>query len=166
MKKRNLLLIGAVEAIMLLVGVYFEPTFCVRGHLHGEAFFDGKPTSYWRSELERWDLSGSLVYVLDDEPAMTPPTTHRIPMYSWQPSWFEQMQERWLGQKSEKRDWTQPELLRGDVDAEPVLRELLDDSSPQISQFARIGLGIDPEYPRPLPLGVVGKGRVSFLLWK
>jgi len=37
--------------------VYFEPTRCVRGWLWGEAFFDGRPTSYWRNVIEA-DIRG------------------------------------------------------------------------------------------------------------
>src|SRR5205814_525263 len=43
--------------LFALIGVaaagYFEPTHCVRGWLWGEAFFDGRPTSYWRGVIER-----------------------------------------------------------------------------------------------------------------
>lgn len=56
MNPRTRILAGIVEAAAFLVAVYFEPTYCVRGHLHGEAFFDGKPTSWWRRELENWEV--------------------------------------------------------------------------------------------------------------
>jgi hypothetical protein len=37
----------------VLLAVYFEPSHCVRGWLWGEAFFDGRPTSYWRKIVRR-----------------------------------------------------------------------------------------------------------------
>ena len=37
----------------ILLAAYFEPTRCVRGWLNGEAFFEGRPTSWWRGILER-----------------------------------------------------------------------------------------------------------------
>jgi hypothetical protein len=46
-------------ALGVALAVYFEPSHCVRGWLWGEAFYDGRPTSYWRPHcdewLERWD---------------------------------------------------------------------------------------------------------------
>ena len=53
MKKQHRILIATFEAAIVLAAVYFEPTCCVRGTLCGEAFFDGKPTSWWRHELGR-----------------------------------------------------------------------------------------------------------------
>ena len=54
MSKRKRILIGLIEAAVLLSAIYIEPTHVVRGTLWGEAFFEGKPTSWWRAELERW----------------------------------------------------------------------------------------------------------------
>src|SRR6266571_4462620 len=45
------------ETLVVLVVVYFEPTYCVRGKLWGEAFFEGRPTSYWRAELAQWNVN-------------------------------------------------------------------------------------------------------------
>ena len=54
------LFIFATEVLTVLVIVYFEPTRCVRGRLWGEAFFDGKPTSFWREELKRPEVKRAL----------------------------------------------------------------------------------------------------------
>jgi hypothetical protein len=48
--RRTWLLIAALIGVTL--AVYFEPSHCVRGWLWGETFFDGRPTSYWRSVIE------------------------------------------------------------------------------------------------------------------
>lgn len=42
-----------IALIGIALAVYFEPTRCVRGWLWGEAFFDGRPTSYWRDLVQR-----------------------------------------------------------------------------------------------------------------
>jgi hypothetical protein len=52
-KRRTWLLLIALIGVAL--AVYFEPSHCVRGWLWGEAFFDGRPTSYWR-QVVRHDL--------------------------------------------------------------------------------------------------------------
>src|ERR1019366_8969937 len=53
MKRRMILLRAGMEVTLVLLAVYFEPTHVVRGTLRGEAFYDGKPTSYWRGVVER-----------------------------------------------------------------------------------------------------------------
>ena len=52
MNKWALGLLHAVEASIVLFAVYLEPTHCVRGWLRGEAFYDGRPTSYRRSAID------------------------------------------------------------------------------------------------------------------
>jgi hypothetical protein len=42
-------------------------------------------------------------------------------------------------------DWQGPRILHGGPDAEPVLRALLDDASPEMRRFARIGLNLPRE---------------------
>jgi len=44
-----LLVFGSLLGIVLVT--YFEPTRCVRGWLWGEAFFDGRPSSYWHEVI-------------------------------------------------------------------------------------------------------------------
>jgi hypothetical protein len=44
-------LISLFAVICLTLAVYFEPTRCVRGWLRGEAFFEGRPTSWWREVI-------------------------------------------------------------------------------------------------------------------
>src|SRR5215475_11766171 len=49
MKLRPRTWIALLGVAGVLLAVYFEPTYCVRGWLRGEAFYDGRPTSYWRT---------------------------------------------------------------------------------------------------------------------
>jgi hypothetical protein len=151
MKNRSLLLIGAVEAIMLLLGVYFEPTCCVRGRLHGEALFDGKPTSWWRQELGRWQTNGMVIEYAETagEESTVSWTT---PGFSRTATWCEKIQERLRPRQEpvflDQLFFDSPKLLQGDEAGVPVLRELLDDPAPEIRNLARIGLGLHPDYPR------------------
>ncbi len=40
-------------AILAAFAVWLEPTRVVWGWLRGEAFYQGRPTSYWRREIAR-----------------------------------------------------------------------------------------------------------------
>jgi hypothetical protein len=60
MKKWLFILVHAVEMAILLGAVYFEPSHCIRGLVHREHFYQGRPTSYWRSMIDCWiDQHGS-----------------------------------------------------------------------------------------------------------
>lgn len=45
--------IGAIVLTGVAIALYFEPTYSVRGWLHGEPFFDGRSATYWRSVVEK-----------------------------------------------------------------------------------------------------------------
>ena len=51
-----------ILVILTAFAVWLEPTRVVWGWLRREAFYDGRPTSYWASELERWGA----VFIADD----------------------------------------------------------------------------------------------------
>lgn len=151
MKRWLRILVTLAEASLVLAAIYFEPTFAVRGTLWREAWFDGKPTSYWRDELHHWDVNdehgfGWLGY--------------RHTVYRRTPSQFESWRARWLPGSAPAHDERfeeviahlltssrGPKILHRDPAAEPVLRELLDDPSPKIRLFAQIGLGMNPKIP-------------------
>ena len=102
-----------------LVLVYFEPTRCVRGWLHGEAFYDGRPTSYWR---------GVVVDALEIDWANFPNFT-----------WADRAKRRIGYEPVERNTWQ----LMCDTDADPVLRELAQDENPKVAGFARDILNAD-----------------------
>jgi hypothetical protein len=52
--KRRWLVLG-FGTLFLGVAAWFEPTCVVRGWLCGEAFYLGRPTSYWSRELGHWN---------------------------------------------------------------------------------------------------------------
>jgi hypothetical protein len=151
------LLIVGIEAVIVLAVIYFEPSYCVRGILWREAFFDGKPTSYWRDELNQWEVTKeySISWLGYSET-----------VYHRNPTRIEAFRERWfpaaqiepipdadldlllkalLAQTTARRNG--PPLLRGGDDAIPVLQALLEDPSPRIRLFAQIGLGMNPKIP-------------------
>jgi hypothetical protein len=142
MKRGLRLLITGVEAVIVLAVIYFEPSYCVRGILWREAFFDGKPTSYWRDELNQWEVSS--------EPGFSW-LGFRETVFRRNPTRIEAFCERWFPSEPaslmELRSRINgPRLLRGD-DAIPVLEVLLEDPSPKIRLFAQIGLGMNPKIP-------------------
>ena len=103
-RRRWLLLIALVGVAL---SVYFEPTHCVRGWLWGEAFFDGRPTSWWRLVV--------LEYVDPKEPNRWTEFNTRIVPEDWHGTAFP---------------------LVGDPAAKPVFRELANDDDELVAQFA------------------------------
>jgi HEAT repeat protein len=49
--KRRIPLILAVLFGIAVLAITFEPTGVIRGRLTGESFFEGRPTSYWQTQL-------------------------------------------------------------------------------------------------------------------
>ncbi len=153
MKRKVVILSSALEALIVLAVIYFEPTYQVRGILWSEATFEGKPTSYWRDELERWEVS--------NEPGIHW-MGHRGPWFQRNDTRFERFRDRLrprektpddhevmmllLMDQVEARQFG-PSLLRRNDEAKSVLQELLNDSSPKIRLFAQIGLGMKPKIP-------------------
>lgn len=155
MKNSVRLLIASIEALIVLAVIYFEPSYCIRGMLWREAFFDGKPTSWWRAELERWEVN--------KEPGISwmgyrETVFHRNPtrIDAFREHWFPTAQnepadtiEQLIAVLAAQQEARQrgPRLLHGDKNAIPVLEALLDDPSPKIRLFAQIGLGMKPKIP-------------------
>src|SRR5687767_1959385 len=79
-------LITLLEASIVLAAVYFEPSFAVRATLCREAWFDGKPTSWWRDELHRWEIKRGF----------------RRTEFSRKSSHFEQWHDRWFTSSERK----------------------------------------------------------------
>lgn len=58
MHKHRWLIRSLILAIFAAFIVWLEPTRVAWGWLRREAFFKGRPTSYWRGEMERWQFGG------------------------------------------------------------------------------------------------------------
>src|SRR5262245_39883436 len=56
MTKRRLLRWSLVLVILAAFAAWLEPTRVVRGWPRGEAFYHGRPTSYWEGTLANWDV--------------------------------------------------------------------------------------------------------------
>ena len=126
-----------VLLIGLTLGILFETSsHVVRGWLRGEAFYDGRPTSYWRIKLTPWKV----VY------------GHKDCWYEREESWSGRNLLTWIvGIKSDEQRFDEimeqisgPRILHAE-DSKAVLLELLADSSPNIRCLARIGLKMGPE---------------------
>src|ERR1051325_58052 len=93
MKKWLFFLTHAIEASIVLAAVYFEPTYCVRGVLRGEEFYNGRPASYWAAELERWEVNPLHIFFFSGDPK----DLRLMPCFHREPSWFEELQRRISG---------------------------------------------------------------------
>jgi hypothetical protein len=120
-KRRTWFLLIALIGVAL--AVYFEPTHCVRGWLWGEAFYDGRPTSYWRGVVER-DLS--------TEPLHTFVTVGGKGVKVPEPTLWDRC-KAWF---TERREDSSMALFNRE-DAEPVLRQLAEDQNGSVGTFAK-----------------------------
>ena len=114
-----------VLAILAAFVVWLEPTRIVWGWLRGEAFYDGRPTSYWRAEIARWqrgmiNASGYSMHIT----------------YTRQEHWVE---TKWHSLTSRNHPaW--PRILDGDAAAQPVLHALTDDPADSVRELVAEGL--------------------------
>jgi hypothetical protein len=146
-KRRLRIVVFLLAALAFALAVYTEPSQCVCGWLCGEAFFEGRPTSWWRAELDRWEIS---VQPQEDGNRKHFVSYHRT--YSW----FDALCEHWSAPHSlimpdggfiKPQEGPVLRLLGGSPEATPVLQALHSDRSQKIRQFARLGLGLDAEDP-------------------
>ena len=123
MTRRRLLLFGALAAVILLLGI-LESQHIVSGWLRGAAFYRGRPTSYWRAEMLRWDV---------DNP--------RECSSGWsqkRPFWTDYLPVAW---RAGRADGIFPPLpIFEDRAARSVLLELQQDPDPLISRIAEFRL--------------------------
>ena len=129
MTKRRLIRWSLILAILAAFAVWLEPTRVVWGWLRGEAFYQGRPTSFWRTELNRWErqLWGG--------------GPDRLPAERWVR--HKTGREAWLDKKLgivNQQDREAPTWWRGDPAAEAVLRELANDELEPVRNNARTGL--------------------------
>jgi hypothetical protein len=57
MIKQRLIRWSLILVILAAFAVWLEPTRVVWGWLRGEAFYQGRPTSWWHKELDKWHYS-------------------------------------------------------------------------------------------------------------
>ena len=129
---RRILFAGAFACLAL--GILYEcATHVGRGWLRGEAFYEGRPTSYWRSrcddwltrfqtpeEAARWIPPGISVPIVDDD--QFPADFFAIRPI--QRTWWRQVSDRFQSQEERMHEDWPPKVLFGYPSAEPVLDEL------------------------------------------
>jgi hypothetical protein len=135
---RRTLIAAALIGVGLAI-LYEYGTHVGRGWLYDEAFFQGRPTSYWRSSIngwvERFDKPD------DAEQCMRASTWEGLTSSTiilWVPPrpTFLTQARGWVGLAALPDHDAPPEVLAGQADAEPVLRELQDD--PAMKQFVEL----------------------------
>ena len=123
MKRAHQIWIVAVEVVIVLSCIYHEPSYQVRGVLWGEAFFNGRPTSYWRSRFLQWDF-----LIADNGAVFLGERKHSL---------FEKLRMQLQPQGRIDEIHLFPSVyFFGNEDEVDVLKELATDSNPRIRQFA------------------------------
>jgi hypothetical protein len=138
-------LLGTAFGLVVLVVAWFEPTHVIRGWLRGEAFYDGRPTSYWAAEIERWEWDGKPIWYRHCEG--TKQYRHR-PLLPGR-----------LGALIPEPEAPWPALLDGDKEGLPVLNELLEHPSPHVASWAEEGIA-------RISSGEKGPGKTDYLFGK
>jgi hypothetical protein len=121
-----------IALIGIALAVYFEPTRCVRGWLWGEAFFEGRPTSFWRGVIERDLRTAPQAEVWE---ALNPPPRSKF----WE---YVDDCKNWAG--FESRVYSSLELVNyaraQDANACQVLEALTQDENRNVAGLARDAL--------------------------
>jgi|ERR1017187_5936647 hypothetical protein len=136
-KRRKWILIGLGLVIGLAwAGLYESATHVGRGWLRGEAFYEGRPTSYWAREIEHWKWER--VHWRDGDAVIFYQVNTRR---SW-PAFIQELMPR-------RNDATRS-LLEGDSDGLAVLQELRGHSSGHVRVCAELGIEqINTQLPTP-----------------
>src|SRR5207247_8450134 len=102
--------LAEILAILAAFAVWLEPTRVVWGWLRGEAFYQGRPTSWWAEELSCWNVSSLWV------------DGQVVPVYFRKGRAFEYYIKQLRRDKSER---PVPDALTGNPAAELILTELV-----------------------------------------
>jgi hypothetical protein len=151
----RLFLIAAVIGV-LVVGVLYElATHVGRGWLQGEAFYQGRPTSFWRERCDEWisrfpdPTTANRYYVWGD---VEHPSHSEIdgdlimsPMAPPRTLWRRFSEPFMTGHDRMREEWP-PDILLGYPGSEPVLQELAKDD--RYRALAERSLRFAAEYRR------------------
>ena len=94
--------------------------------LRGEAFYDGRPTSYWRQEFDRWQRT---VGYGRDASGKEHRTEFWVREQNWLEVWFDK-------EERGEAKWPNPRSDGVKAAALPVLQELVDDESFRVQRLA------------------------------
>jgi hypothetical protein len=148
MKKwlRRLLILSAIVAL-IVAGLYEMATHVGRGWLRGEAFYQDRPTSYWRQRIDVWlELFNSTEdaaqmipsFIVGDGEDPLVMYGNGIPMRARPVTMWTRCRDFFRSDEPGQRDWDPPAVLLGGEYAEPVLLELRGDE--RIAPVVRRGL--------------------------
>jgi hypothetical protein len=132
MTKRGLLRWSLILVIFATFAVWLEPTRVVWGRLRGEAFYQGRPTSYWRIEMRRVSASEAFV-ALEVTPGVLKWAARRetrFPENLLPDGWRIEPEFTYL-------PFGYPHI---DPAAKSVLQELMEDPEPEWQDFVQIWL--------------------------
>jgi len=125
MTKRRLFCWSLILLILAAFAVWLEPTRVVWGWLRREAFYQGRPTSWWRNEIAQWKCVGCVGIGFGS-----------TWFYKREPSAIEKVASRFVALP--EKAW--PTLLDGDDAGREVLQALMRDRDPRIGKLAEEGL--------------------------
>jgi hypothetical protein len=151
----------AMAALTLILGMLYEAsTHVVRGWLRGEAFFEGRPTSYWRPRCDEWlerfddDYSFQMMTWLIPFEYAEAPGIRKLGLPK-----LDHEGQNWVWSNPKQTHWTRfrdslrpkadldkeaqfdfaPKILWGTADTQPVLEELA--AEEKYRPLAKIALG-------------------------
>src|SRR6266542_4730578 len=121
-----------ILVILAAFGVWLEPTRVIWGWLRGEAFYDGRPTSWWALELENWEAqsTGSTIWM---DQYGSPPDLNAT--YWRSPSPWEQWFTKFINVKAARGSCSV--VTDGNPAAAPVLLVLADSPSRKLRWMTR-----------------------------
>ena len=144
-----------ILAILAAFAVWLEPTRVVWGWLRGDAFYDGRPTSWWEQELTNINVTflvprepGIMDFLTLNEKGFAVfegqkngtihGYTREIKFFEllWQGEW----QAAFRKNVTVHRQIEEPSLLTGNSAAELVLCALKESPSAKLRFFGRLGL--------------------------
>jgi hypothetical protein len=140
MINRRLLRWSLILLILAAFAVWLEPTRVVWGWLRGEAFYLGRPTSWWAEQIRPWQKRSRLSTFGTDGG-----------LYQWYT--FEATRSRftnWLACYVQIPEPIWPAVLDGDPEAKAVLDELLGHGDSLVRDWAAEGrerIGTDAKGP-------------------
>lgn len=127
MKRRCFLALFVL--IALTASLYCNLHHAIPGWLRGEALYRGRPTSYWRNEINRWE--GFRFPSIDGAFSITEFSIYHRAQSPWQ------KQFRWL-LPEQKDQW--PALFDGDPEGRLVLQQLANDADLHVHTWGSEGL--------------------------
>jgi hypothetical protein len=135
MTKSRLMRWSLILVTLAAFAVWLEPTRVAWGWLRGEAFYQGRPTSYWAEQIRPWKSINIRAVIVSRQPGTQ---VHAKVGMTIQPE--SSAFRKWLSRWVELPEPAWPSVLDGYVDAEAVLNELNASADANVRQWAHVGL--------------------------